>query len=407
VNVGYNCPYLPNGVGYSTNPTCAGTGILYETATSINSLFGYAPNPTAITTFSSANLPLTGTTGVTGFPSNPKTIYNYHFSLDTQYELPFNNVASVGYVGTITRHSLIQYNYNVVAAAQGVALNPVVNSVDFYDNAGTGNYHALLMTLKHNFAHNFQLEGQYAWAKAMDENSGPYSEDFYPFNSHAAYGPSDYNVKNAFKVFGLWQPVLFRASHSWLEKVAGGWSLSGIYNIHTGFPFTPVYNTVDNVYYSQGYSQLRAAGINHGYGKATGNKTFQQTINPNYGGNAAQYFTPPSYPAGATFPATSPAPLIGIERNNLNGPGYNDLDASLTKAFGLPTIPLLGENAKFEFRVDTYNLFNKTNINGQSIDNTVGAVNPDGSLSSVNSDFGVAGGGLGSRTVQLQARFSF
>jgi hypothetical protein len=34
-------------------------------------------------------------------------------------------------------------------------------------------------------------------------------------------------------------------------------------------------------------------------------------------------------------------------------------------------------------------------------------VNPDGSIGSVNSDFGVAGGALGSRTVQLQARFSF
>jgi len=407
VNASYHCPYLPNGVGYSSNPDCAGTGILYETATSINSLFGYAPNPTAITAFSPGNLPLTGTTSVTGYPSKPKTIYNYHFSLDAQYELPFNSVASLGYQGTITRHSLIQYNYNVIAAAQGLALNPVVNGVDFYDNAGTGNYHALLATLKHNFSHNFQVEAQYAWAKALDENSGPYSEDFYPFDSHAAYGRSDYNVKNAFKVFGLWQPVIFRGSNGWLEKVVGGWSLSGIYNLHGGFPFTPVYNTTSNVYYSQGYNQLRPAGINPGYGKNTGNKTFQQTTNPNYGGNGTQYFTPPTYIAGATFPATSPAPLIGIQRNSLNGPGYNDLDASLSKAFGLPTIPLLGENAKFEIRVDTYNLFNKTNINNSSIDNNLGAVNPDGSLSSVNSDFGVARNGLGSRTVQLQARFSF
>ncbi len=32
------------------------------------------PNPAAITTFSSANLPLTGSTFVTGFPSHPKNI---------------------------------------------------------------------------------------------------------------------------------------------------------------------------------------------------------------------------------------------------------------------------------------------------------------------------------------------
>ena len=84
------------------------------------------------------------------------------------------------------------------------------------------------------------------------------------------------------------------------------------------------------------------------------------------------------------------------------------MDVSLAKGFGLPKMRLLGENAKFEFRADVYNLFNKLNINPNSIDGFIGSVNPDGTLNgSPNSDFGVAGGALGSRTVQLQARFSF
>ena len=67
----------------------------------------------------------------------------------------------------------------------------------------------------------------------------------------------------------------------------------------------------------------------------------------------------------------------------------------------------MGENAKFEIRADVYNFFNKTNINVSSIDGNLGSVAPDGTVTSVNSDFGVAGSALGSRTVQLQARFSF
>ncbi len=90
----------------------------------------------------------------------------------------------------------------------------------------------------------------------------------------------------------------------------------------------------------------------------------------------------------------------------MNGPGYNDVDASLAKAFGLPRIPGLGENAKFEIRADIYNLFNKTNINPQSINGNLGSVAPDGTVTP-NSNFGVAGSALGSRTIQLQARFSF
>lgn len=402
VQASFTCPYP-----YNSNPTCANTGILYQVASDVHSIFGYAPNPATITQFDSNNLPLTGTASVTGFLAKPKTIQNLHFSLDTQYQLPWDTVFSIGYQGSLMRHLLIQYNYNAIAAANGLALNPAANFIDFYANSGSGNYNSLLASITHNFSHSFQASAQYAWGKAMDENSGPYEEDFYPFNSHAAYGRSDYNVQNAFKIYGLWQPVFFHGGYSWLEKVAGGWSLSGIWNIHTGFPWSPAYNTVSNIYYQgSGYGQLRPANRLSGAGSSTSNKTFEQSVNPNYGGDGTQFFTPPTYVVGAAFPATSPAPLPGIERNSLNGPGYNDVDASLTKAFGLPRMRLLGEGARLEFRVDTYNLFNKTNINTSSIDTNLGSVNPDGTATP-NSDFGVAGSALGSRTVQLQTRFSF
>jgi hypothetical protein len=406
VQANYTCSYP-----YTNNPSCAGTGIVYQTATDVHSLFGYPPNPNAITNFGADNLPLQGAAPifVTGFLSNPKTIANYHYSLDTQYQLPFNLVASLGYQGSQMRHLLVQNNWNAIAAAKGLALNPKVNFLDFYQNTGTGNYNAMIATLNHTFAHNFQAEVMYTWAKAMDENSGPYSEDFYPYDTHAAYGRSDYNVANAVKLFGLWQPVFFHGSHSWLEKVAGGWSLSGIWNWHTGFPWNPVYNATGSLYYpGSGYGQLRPAARLRGYGSNNSNKVFQQATNPNFGGDGTKYFPGPTYVAatGASFLDTVPAPQPGIQRNSLNGPNYNDVDASLSKAFGLPSIPILGENARFEVRADAYNLFNKTNINPSSIDTNLGSANPDGTVSP-NADFGVAGSALGSRTVQIQARFSF
>jgi hypothetical protein len=386
-------------------------GILYETATSINSLFGYAPNPAAITAFGSNNLPTNGSPiSLTAFPYNPKTITNYHYSLDTEYQFPRNIIATLGYQGSQSRHLLVQSNYNVIAAAYGVPLNPAANFIDYYANTGTGNYNAMIATLKHSFANHFSLEGQYTWAKAMDENSGPYSEDPYPYDSHAAYGRSDYNVGNSFKTFGMWQPVLFKGTHGWADKVLGEWSLSGIFNWHTGFPWNPVYNANTGgsaLYYNgSGYSQLRPAAYTGGAGTKTSNATFQST-NANYGGNGTTYFTPAAFAVGPAFPATAAPPAPGIRRNSLNGPDYNDLDASLSKGFGLPNMRVIGENARIEVRVDTYNLLNKLNINTSSIDNTLGSINPDGTVQSVNADFGVARNALGSRTVQLQARFSF
>jgi Carboxypeptidase regulatory-like domain len=403
VNANFVCPYP-----YTANPSCAGTGIVYETATDPHSIFGYAPNPNAITTFGPDNLPTTGSPiQVTGFDGKPGTITNYHYSLDFQYQLPSNVVATLGYQGSEMRHLYVQSNWNAVAVARGFTLNPKVNNVDFYANAGNGNFNALIATLAHNFAHGFQAQAQYTWAKALDENSGPYFEDFYPYDTHAAYGRSDYNVQNAVKIFGLWQPVFFRGGHSWLEKIAGGWSLSGIWNWHTGFPWNPIYNIDGNVYFSgSGYGQLRPAGIRPGYGTKTDNKNFMQGTNPNFGTNGAQFYPAPAYAQGPAFPTTAPAPAPGIQRNSLNGPNYNDLDASLTKAFGLPKMPILGENGRFEIRADSYNLFNKINIDTTSISNVLGSVATDGTVTP-NSSFGVASRALGSRTVQLQARFSF
>lgn len=399
----FHCDYP-----YTTNPTCAGTGILYETAGDIKSIFGYAPNPAAISLPGPGNLPTGGNLSLTGFQGNPKTISNYHYSFDIQDQLASNLIFTLGYQGNQTRHLLVQNNWNAVAAANGFAMNPLVNTINFWENTGNANYNAMIATLTHSFSHTFQASAQYTWARAMDENSGPYYKDPYPANPANAYGRADYDVRDAFKLFGLWQPVFFRGNHSWIEKVAGGWSVSGIWNWHTGFPWNPFYNASTNFYYqNSGYAQLRPAAVVSGFGTNTANSAYEQATNPNFGGDGTKFFLPPTFVAGPTFPATAPAPAPGIRRNSLTGPGYDDVDLSLAKAFGLPKNKALGENAKFEIRGDIYNIFNKTNINVNSIDSVLGSVGPTGTVTSVNSDFGVAGAALGSRTIQLQARFSF
>jgi len=396
---------------YTNNPSCANTGILYETATSVKSLFGFAPNPATEGHFGSNNLPTSGSpVFLTAFQSNPKTIATYHYSLQEEYTLPYNSVFTLGYVGEQGRHEIIQSNFNVIAMGNGIPINPASNYIDYYANNGESNYNAMVVTLAHNFADNFSLQGQYTWGKSMDEGSGPYYEDPYPYDSHAAYGRSDYDVQNAFKAFGMWQPVFFHKS-GLLEKTLGGWSLSGIWNWHTGFPFTPFYNTTIAPYYQgAGYGSLRPAEYLGGAGTRTANNVFKGdngAPNPNYGANPTKYFLAPTYVAGPTFPNTAPVPTPGIHRNSLNGPRYNDVDGSLVKQFGLPNNRILGNAAVFEFRADFYNLFNETNINGSSIDTTLGSVNPDGSIAKINPHFGTATGALGSRTIQLQARFSF
>lgn len=406
-----NSPNVLDGSYCCSSASSSNPAIVYALPSDTHTLFGYPANPSAIATFGSNNLPTTGTTNVTGFDQNVHTIYTYHYSLDTQYSLGGNWVASLGYQGSLSRHLLLQTNLNALAATAGIPLNPTLTSVGYYSNTGSASSNSMLAGLKHQFSHSFLLDAEYAWGKSMDQGSQPYYTNPYPYNNSLAYGRSDYNVQNAFKLYGMWQPKFF--GNGWREKVAGGWSLSGIFNLHSGFPWTPTYNVSGGTLYYQNspFKSLFPAAYLGGAGHDTSNDAFKsgpvgldKTPNRNYSNGALTYFTVPTYQAvKANLPATGPAPQTpGVSRNSLNGPGYKDVDATISKSFGFPTLPVVGENARLEFRVDAFNVFNNLNLDGSSI---VSTISTDGKSS--NARFGQAQKALGSRTMDIQLRFAF
>lgn len=386
--------------------------IIYALPSDVHTLYGYPTNPNAIASFGTNNLPTTGTTNVTGFDQHVHTIYTYHYSLDTEYNVGRGWVATLGYQGSLSRHLILQSNLNAIAATSGIPLNPTLTSVGYYGNYGSANYNEMLAGLKHEFAHQFMLDTEYAWANSMDEGSQPYYMNPYPYNNALAYGRSDYNVRNAFKIFGTWQPKFF-GGNNWREKIAGGWSLSGIFNLHSGFPWTPTYNVSGGTLYYQNspYHTLFPAAYLGGAGHDTSNDTFKsgpvgssKRFNKNYPTGALTYFTVPNYKAvSASLPAAGPIPQTpGVSRNSLNGPGYKDIDATIAKSFGFPKMPGLGENARLEFRVDAFNVFNNLNLDSSSI---VSTISTDGKTS--NPSFGQAQKALGARTMDIQLRFAF
>jgi Carboxypeptidase regulatory-like domain/TonB dependent receptor len=408
----------------SNNATSINPKISYAVSSNIHSINGFPANSNATTTYNSSNLPINGSASVFAFGNfsgKLPTAYAHHFSLDTQYDLGHQWVASLGYQGSLGRHLSTQSEANAAAAVQGVTLNPLVTNVDYYSNGGGSSSNALLAELKHDFAHQFSVDTQFAWAKSMDDGSGPYEEDPYPYNPIYAWGRSDFNVGKSLKVFGIYQPVFFHGSKAWLEKAAGGWSLSGIVTLHTGYGWTPNFGTGQSLYCNGcGYGNLRPdylGGAGHstsnnayksGPGVGSGvNQNFPNQVNatPPVGGatfySGSPYFAVPNYGqaiSGPAFPGVAAGlpPPPGIARNSFTGPGYRDVDATLGKAFGLPNVPVLGENAKFEIRADFFNFFNNLNFNPTSISNNIPL-----------SNFGQAQSALGARTISFQGRFSF
>jgi len=262
----------------------------------------------------------------------------------------------------------------------------------------------MLAELKHQFSHQFMADAQYTWSKSMDTSSAPYSEQPYPYALNLDYGRSDYNIANAFKIFGMWQPVFFHGSHGWIEKIAGGWSLSGIFNWHSGFPWTPFVSVQNgSLYCGQcSYGQLLPAASSGGAGSSTSNNAFELPNSSNFPltatqGNASAYFSTPTYTAFSGSASGTALPQSpGVTRNSLTLPGYKDLDLTIAKGFGLPKAPVLGENASLELRLDAYNVFNNLNLNPNNISNNIG-----------NSNFGTISAALAARVLQLGARFSF
>jgi len=385
-------------------PSSANPGIIYATSNDPHSFTAYPANPNTVTSFGPNGLPLTGSVGVEIFPNTLPTMRVHHYSLDTQYDLGHNFVATVGYQGSLSRNIFFHQNPNAAPAALGYTLNPKIGGGDYWSVLAHGNYNALLAELKHEFSHQFMADAQVTWAKSLDTASSPYSsglppfnEPIFPYNPDINYGRSDYNVAKAFKLFGMWQPVFFHGSRGWIDKIAGEWSLSGILNVHSGFPWTPVADVVNGSLYCGvcGYGVLPAIYLGGG-GTSTSNGAFKTVANSNFPKGASVYFTSPTYTAYSGTAYGNALPQIGLQRNSFNGPGYKDLDVTLAKGFGLPNNPVLGENAQFEIRLDAYNVFNSLNFNPTDISNNIGAGN-----------FGTITGALAARVVTVEARFSF
>jgi hypothetical protein len=429
----FNNPPSTNYVNFAfqtpTNPGTNGAFIQYGISSSPTSFTGYAPNTHAITSYNAANLPTAGNANITIIGDghgNMPTTYSEHYSLDTEYQFAHSLVASLGYEGSLGRNITNHQTPNAPAVVQGFALNPLVTGGDFWTNIGSSNNNALLAELKHPFAHHLEADAQFMWAKSLDtDGSGPYYEDpYFPANAQESYGRSDYNIGKSLKIYALWQPVIFKSQDNWMEKVAGGWSISGIFNAHTGLPWSPNFGTSQSLYCSNcGYYNLRPVYLGGG-GTAHSNSAFEnagtnfpnittgqasttQTVNGSANTTVAysnKYFSVPNFANAITatnntgFPAGNVAlpPPPGADRNSFTGPGYKDIDASLSKAFGLPNNRVTGENAKLEIRADAFNLFNMLNLNPGSVNNNIQSAN-----------FGQDVSPLGSRTISFQARFSF
>lgn len=156
-------------------------------------------------------------------------------------------------------------------------LNPRVQNIYYYSNDANSGYNALVTQIEHRFSSVFDFDAQYTYAMTIDEGSNDYFIGNYPYSVADAKGPADYNSTDTFSVWGVWSPKYFKGT-SLMDKLHGGWHISGTLTAHSGFPWTPNYGNFgcNIIYQNSGYCALRPAAYLGGAGISYSNSTFMQ-----------------------------------------------------------------------------------------------------------------------------------
>ena len=155
-----------------------------------------------------------------------------------------------------------------------------------------------------------------------------------PYNRSVDYGTSDTNQENAFSAAFTLQSPFTSNSNKWVSSLAGGWALNGIAQIASGWPYT-ITNSGDpeNV---GSISQERVNVVG----------------NPNSGSGLK---TPAHWFNVNAFAIQAPYTYGNEKVNPLTSDGTKNLDLSLFRTFHVG----LGESRYFEFRAESFNLFNR------------------------------------------------
>ena len=378
---GFGTPFVDGQILYAAS----GDGTI--TGYPANPLIGGGLNPTT-------GLPNNGGVEIYGTPRDLPDATVYRYSLEGQYELPKNLVATVGYQGSQGRH-FIRINpifITTVGTSSGVGAvyfaNPDVNS----------NYNALITRLQGRLLKQFSFDMNYRFAKSIDtasfESPCSCTNQSYPLDQKQERGLADFDVRHAFVASGTWEIPFFDKRNSWAGRLLGGFQISPIITWNSGFPWTPrIFAGLQLPGTQGGFGDLRPTTYNGTQPASNTNANFLRPFGI-FGVAGTSIF-------GVNTTSGNPLTnLPAVGRNVFRGPRYFDTDLAISKRFGLGGLGGLGENANIDVRFNFFNVFNNLNlVPFNALTDSVRVNN--------TAKFGRATSALAGRVGEFQIRFSF
>ncbi len=375
--------------------------IVYTFGQELTSPGGYPSNPSTILQFNSDNgFPVIPPGSILAEPNvdvatfqNVPNPYAYRYSLDLQYELGTDWVASLGFQGSSGRKLTRLVEQLILARAGFIQEYDGLLKVRVMQSDVNSNFNALIARISRRFSKGINLNAQYRWSKSIDFCSDDQDcRQSYPFDQSTERGPSDFDVTHSFLASGLWELPILRNRSDFIGKAFGGWQLNGILTASSGFPWTPVYNPnngCDSMINMGIQCPQRPVAVRGSFEQDMSNEAFRRP-GGTLGTGSAQLFQSPN------FNTLSPQ-MPGIGRNVFRGPHYFSVDMSAIKRFKLPRF--FGESAGLDIRANFLNAFNNLNLKPFEWDSENTRIN--------HVNFGRAPDALSGRVVEFQARFFF
>jgi hypothetical protein len=234
----------------------------------------------------------------------------------------------------------------------------------YSSNIGFANYSSWQTTLSRRLHNGLYFQGAYTYSKTEDNVSGSLSTDELNATRAGQNGANIYNnqanvAQNKARgdfdrphrlVVSYAYDIPVRKNSFMDNPVLRGWTVSGIVTYQKGLPFSVTDSTAGGIFGAAlGTAQFLCSRISDAYTQGTTAQRITNYLNP------ACFGTAPLIPglssinggvnAGATGWGTAP-------RNAWRAPYQQNWDISLQKSFTIK------ESHSFQFRMDTFNVFN-------------------------------------------------
>jgi Carboxypeptidase regulatory-like domain len=278
----------------------------------------------------------------------------YQWNLTGEQAFGPNTTVSLGYVASVSRHldqavvgGQAQYNipepYGVVLGPnqQQQVPVPAFGNVGQYLSVDNANYNSLQANLRRRLSQGLSLNVSYTFAKSLGTESW-FSD---PRNYKVDYGPLPNDLRSVATITPIWQLPFgtgqrFAHSNKIADKAVGGWTVSTIIDLRSGFPFNPVMVGTDVLHLNGNINEDRPDQVCSG-------RLSHPTATEWYDGTCFVYPTEPTA-VGASLRQGD----TGI--NSLRGP------RATTEDLGISKTTAVTERTVLEFRAELFNVWNHT-----------------------------------------------